>query len=209
MIGDSVFEITKLVCIEPNTDISKEGTPDFINDEIWSKPKFISSIADNQCIGNIMDNQQIVKNNVFKPSNSKRYFLICYPYDAVIKTEYRKKIMNPNKFAYALELDEDAIQNIRDEYNKYNKRNSARQDEYKQRDDKKRKEEYEKEIIYIFSELKKNLREEDRPKANRIYKILNQLVDTFIDVFGYEDGLHKHLMIEIIELLIDNVKYKY
>ena len=56
ILGDGVFGITRLVCIEPNTDISKDGTPDFIDDEIWTDSKFVSSITDNQCIGDIMNN---------------------------------------------------------------------------------------------------------------------------------------------------------
>ena len=109
---------------------------------------------------------------------------------------------------YALELNEDAIQNIRNEYNKFDKRNSAKQDDFTRYMIKKSKDEYEKEILSMFLELKKYLREKDRPKADKIYKILNQLVDTFIDVFGNTRGLHKHLMKKIIELLIDSLYYK-
>ena len=81
----NVSGITKLICIEPNSDIYENGVSDFYDVNLISEPKLIGSITDEQCIGYIKNNFQINKNNIFTPQNHKRYFLICYQLDAVIR----------------------------------------------------------------------------------------------------------------------------
>ena len=48
-----VSGITKLICVEPNSDIYINGVSEFYDVDLISEPKVIASITDEQCIGYI------------------------------------------------------------------------------------------------------------------------------------------------------------
>ena len=48
-----VSGITKLICVEPNSDIYINGVSEFYDVNLISEPKVIASITDEQCIGYI------------------------------------------------------------------------------------------------------------------------------------------------------------
>ena len=97
-LGLGVSGITKLICIEPNSDIYETGVSEFYDVDLISDPKLIASITDEQCVGYIKNNFQINKNNIFKPQDKKRYFLICYSIDSIIRHDQSALFLNPYKF---------------------------------------------------------------------------------------------------------------
>ena len=94
----NVSGITKLICIEPDSDIYEHGVSEFYDVDLISEPKLISSVTDSQCIGYIKNNFQIAQKNIFLPQDHKRYFLICYSLDAVIRHDQSALFLNPYKF---------------------------------------------------------------------------------------------------------------
>lgn len=97
-LGLGVSGITKLICIEPNSDIYETGVSEFYDVDLISDPKLIASITDEQCTGYIKNNFQIAQKNIFLPQDHKRYFLICYSLDAVIRHDQSALFLNPYKF---------------------------------------------------------------------------------------------------------------
>lgn len=204
ILGIGVYGITKIICIEPNTDISKTGVSDFIDVNIINDSQLISSIADEECVGNIMNNQQIVKKHIFKPQNRKRYFLICYSYDAIIGHNSNTIIMDPRRFQFALEIKKDAIEKHQsNEYNKYNNKKHGK-DEFMPKAHKNKSAKYEKDVLCAFEELSNRLPARKRDKATKIYQQITQLLDSVNELFFIVDN--KKLMTQIINVLNEAIK---
>ncbi len=101
-----------------------------------------------------------------------RYFLICYPLDALIRHDQSTIFMNPNKIQYALEIKPEAIE---DKLNKYNWHKLISQDCEDEKEDLS-----EDPIVYndipeydvnnAFKSLVHCLPKKKRYKATRIYK---------------------------------------
>ena len=165
----NVSGITKLICIEPNSDIYETGVSEFYDVDLISDPKLIASITDEQCVGYIKNNFQINKNNIFKPQDKKRYFLICYSIDSIIGHDQSTIILNPTKFIYALEVEADAIE---DQLVKYNWHKLIPQDNDEDKED--MEEDYNDESVYdvnqIFKDLTRSLPKKNRYKATKIYQ---------------------------------------
>ena len=171
----NVSGITKLICIEPNSDIWENGVSSFYDVDLVSEPKLIASITDEQCIGYIKNNFLINKNNIFKPQDRKRYFLICYSLDAIMEHDLNRIILNPTKIVYALEIDADAVENQLVKYN-WHKIITHNKDEEKE-DMEDIPEDNNDESVYdvydvnaIFKDLTHSLPKKKRYKANKIYQ---------------------------------------
>ena len=199
----NVSGITKLICIEPNSDIYETGVSEFYDVDLISNPKLIASITDDQCIGYIKNNFQILRNNIFQPQDHKRYFLICYPLDALIRHDQSTIFMNPNKIQYALEIKPEAIE---EKLTKYNWHKLISEENNEEKED--MEEYYNDESVYdvnqIFKDLTRSLPKKNRYKATKIYQKAAQLVDSMNEVYLIEDN--QKLMARIFILLIESMK---
>lgn len=174
-LGLGVSGITKLICIEPNSDIYETGVSEFYDVDLISDPKLIASITDDQCIGYIKNNFWILRNNIFKPQNKKRYFLICYSIDAIMRHDQSAIYLNPNKFQFALEIKPEAIE---DQLIKYNWHKIITQDNDEDKEDMEdlseeqeiKDDKYKYDVNAIFKDLTHSLPKKNRYKATKIYQ---------------------------------------
>ena len=205
----NVSGITKLICIEPNSDIYETGVSEFYDVDLISDPKLIASITDEQCTGYIKNNFQIAQKNIFLPQDHKRYFLICYSLDAVIRHDQSALFLNPYKFQYALEINPDAVEN---QLIKYNWHKIITQDNNEDKEDmedipeelESTNEEFEYDVNTAFKSLTHSLPKKTRYKATKIYQKAAQLVDSMNEVYLIEDN--QKLMARIFILLIESMK---
>lgn len=171
----NVSGITKLICIEPNSDIWENGVSSFYDVDLVSEPKLIASITDEQCIGYIKNNFLINKNNIFKSQDHKRYFLICYSLDAIMEHDLNRIILNPTKIEYALEIDADAVENQLVKYNWHKviaqENDEEKEDmEYIPEEPESKNDEFEYDVNTAFKSLTHSLPKKTRYKATKIYQ---------------------------------------
>lgn len=170
-----VSGITKLICIEPNSDIYETGVSEFYDVDLISDPKLIASITDEQCVGYIKNNFQINKNNIFKPQDKKRYFLICYSIDSIIEHDQSTIIMNPTKFIYALEVEADAVEDqlVRYNWHKLITQENEGAKEYMEdmpEEQEIKDDESKYDVNTVFKEFTHNLPKKNRYKSTKIYQ---------------------------------------
>ena len=206
-LGIGVSGITKLICIEPNSDIYENGVSEFYDVDLISDPQIISSVTDEDCVGYIKNNFQILRKNIFQPQDHKRYFIICYPLDSVIRHDQSTIFMNPNKIQYALEIKPEAIE---DQLIKYNWHKLISQDiEDKEdmadmpEDTQSLNNEFSYDVNTAFKSFTHSLPKKNRYKATKIYQKTAQLVDSMNEVYLIEDN--KKLMTRIFILLRESI----
>lgn len=176
------FQLTKIIQIKAYDDITTDGVVhELINGNIWGNTKFASTITDEQCISNIMTNEQIIKNNIFKPQNRDRYFIICYSFGVRKgKTNRLEYGVNIDHIKYAMELNADAIKELTNEHNKHKQREQVKKQREQDKEDEYDKLRKDKMFDKSVDELGKKLYSKavtafDSDQINDVVSILNSL----------------------------------
>ena len=204
-LGIGVSGITKLICIEPNADIYENGVSEFYDVDLISDSQIISSVTDEDCVGYIKNNFQILRKNIFQPQDHKRYFLICYSLDSVIRHDQNTIFLNPNKIQYALEIKPEALEN---QLTKYNWHKLLSQDCEDEKEDLSEdpivlNDESKYDVNTAFKSLTRCLPKKNRYKATKIYQKTAQLVDSLNELYLIEDN--KKLMTRIFIIIQESI----
>ena len=204
-LGIGVSGITKLICIEPNADIYENGVSEFYDVDLISDPQIISSVTDEDCVGYIKNNFQIAIKNIFQPQNHKRYYLICYSLDAIIRHDQNTIFMNPNKIQYALEIKPEAIESQLNQYNwhKLISQDIKDEEEDLSEDSQNLNDDSDYDVNNAFKSLTHSLPKRTRYKATKIYQKTAQLVDSLNELYLVENN--KKLMTRIFILIKESI----
>lgn len=203
-LGIGVSGITKLICIEPNADIYENGVSEFYDVDLISDPQIISSVTDEDCVGYIKNNFQIAIKNIFQPQNHKRYYVICYSLDALIRHDQNTIFLNPNMIQYALEIKSEALENQLTKYNWHKLISQDIKDEEDLSEDPiVLNDESKYDVNNAFKSLVHCLPKKKRYKATRIYKKTTQLVDSLNELYLIKDN--KKLMTRIFIIIQESI----
>lgn len=204
-LGIGVSGITKLICIEPNADIYENGVSEFYDVDLISDPQIISSVTDEDCVGYIKNNFQILRKNIFQPQDHKRYFLICYSLDSLIRHDQNTIFLNPNKIQYALEIKSEAIESQLNQYNwhKLISQDIKDEEEDLSEDPQNLNDESGYDVNNAFKSLTHSLPKRTRYKATKIYQKTAQLVDSLNELYLVENN--KKLMTRIFIILKESI----